>query len=403
MTQEAITRNDNNDRTTARDTALVFSAHNWKSNRQAGFHKLAEVLCRRGLDVDFVSFPRPYYGALKRHELFNARSLWRLTRGREYAVEGRTLTNFTCPTLALPAPTRRWVPAGLFAALETAAFPSLIGRIRRRRRAYRWIVFESTSCVRLYPAIRRFFPSAKVAYRPSDPLPHASPQGPNQDAERQLLEQADVVLLVNEEGRALYGEAYPQCTLDGSRIQMLPNGVDVSRYRQTYPRPEGFGQRKVAAYVGTWAVDWEVILHCADRLPAVDFQIVRPDRLPRRFRDEVRRRPNVIYTPGIPPAEVPRYITNCDAVIVPYLAGTHLRCLGLHAKLLQAMAAGRPLATLNLAPELKRYGVAVAADREGFLRILREALDAGETTYPVDLEARSWSRFQEGLAAALGL
>ncbi len=398
-----MTRTEDSKPSTPPDTALVLSAHNWKSNRQAGFHKLAEALCERGLDVDFVSFPRPYYGALKQHELFNARSLWRLTRGRRYEVQGQTLTNFTCPTLALPMPTRRCVPARLFAALETATLPSLIGRIRRRRRAYRWIVFESTSCVRLYPALKRYFPSAKVAYRSSDPLPHASSKGPSQDAERELLAEADVVLLVNEEGRDLYAEAYPQCKLDEPRVQILPNGVDVSRYRRTYPKPESFGQRPVALYVGTWAVDWDVILYCADRLPQIDLHVVRPDRLPRRFRREIRRRENVFFTPGIPPSEVPRYITNCDAVMVPYLAGTHLRCLGLHAKLLQAMAAGRPLATLNLAPELDRYGVAVASDRDGFLHILREALAAGETAYPVDLEARSWGRFREGFMAALEL
>jgi len=219
-----------------------------------------------------------------------------------------------------------------------------------------------------------------------------------------LLKEADAVLLINEPSRDLYRKAYPDIDVTDPRFHVVPNGVDIASFQRQWPRPAAYGDRPVAAYVGVAPVDWELVLACAERFEGVDFHIAIPDaRLDARTLERIGARANVFHCSGIPPDEVPSWVTNCDVSIVPYAEGSYLHVARLHGKLLQSMAARRPIVAFNLTAELEEHGVAVAADHQQFLQKMARALDDGPRDYPVDLDALDWRPIQDAVAERLGL
>lgn len=386
-----------------RSAALVLSRHVWEANRQSGLHKLAELYCLRGLDVDLATFGVPIADVL-RPWIWNEKvSGFTLVRGKRYLVHGCRLYNFTSPSLTVPGPMQRLLPESLIGALELTTIPPLLRRIQRLGRAYNFIAFDSSVSIRWYEQLRRVFPSAKIVYRPSDPLHFRKTDGRIQRAERLLLKEADTVLFVNEQRVALCARAYPELDLSGPQYHIVPNGVDVEPFTRQWPRPAEYRDRPVAAYLGVSWVWWDMVFHCARELPEVDFCIVSPTRPSRDDQRELRNYENVIYIPGVPPEDVPRYLTNCDVCMVPYINNPMLETVGMHAKLLQAMAARRPIVASHLSRDFEQYGVAVSNDPNEFIAKLREALKTGTRDYDFDLQARSWTRVQDAFARAMRL
>jgi glycosyltransferase involved in cell wall biosynthesis len=218
-----------------------------------------------------------------------------------------------------------------------------------------------------------------------------------------LLKEADVVLLINEPSRTLYQDAYPEVDVGGARFHILPNGVDIEPFRRRWEAPFDFGDRHVVVHVGASPVNWDLIFECADRTPDAGFCIVTPVAPDRRTFQRIRSRQNLRYVAGVAPAEVPRYVTNADAVMIPNPAHTSLRVARLHGQVLQAMAAGKPIVVYYGHPSLQEYGIRVATCVEEFVQELREAIAAGPASYPVDLEPLSWSRIQQQFLSLVGL
>lgn len=56
--------------------------------------------------------------------------------------------------------------------------------------------------------IKKYFPKAKIIYRPSDPLVEFSNEEYAIAAEKRLIAKADKILLVNNESLAVYAEKF---------------------------------------------------------------------------------------------------------------------------------------------------------------------------------------------------
>jgi len=105
--------------------------------------------------------------------------------------------------------------------------------------------------------------------------------------------------------------------------------------------------------------------------------------------------PNCSYIPGVSPGEVAPFVVNCDVFLVPYpLGNLRTPTIGLTAKLLQAMAARKPIIARNVNPGLSQYGVQVCDTDDEFVAGVRDSLAEGARIYPVDLEAYDWALIQ---------
>lgn len=357
--------------------ALFITYHNWKDKRIGGFHYLAAALAERGDDVGFFSFPRPLITVLtSRSERCNARTMVRLSRGVSYSFGKGSISNFTAPTLGMPGRLGRALGPVNY-ELSRATVPPLQLLLRRRAPKVDVCVVESTVGVCLLEMLRRCYPHAVLIYRPSDPLV-ANPNCPAwlARAEQEMLAAADVVLLVNEEGRETYLARFGAQFVSELNCRILENGVNYSAFQKRYPRPKEFvAERKVVLYLGAAIPDWASILGLAAEIPEATVCVVCPERPQKKWLRAAAAYKNFVYIDGVAPDEVPAYVTNCDVFAVAYPPGLwRHKPWGFHAKLQQAIAARKPVVGINVNPSLERYGIVVAKDAESFAESVKAAL-----------------------------
>ena len=375
----------------AQISKIVFlTVHSWISNRQGGFHKFAETCCNGGAEVVFFSFPRPYYSLFQHQELYNRKSIAALSKGIRYEIGGSTLTNVTLPTLKLPDAVGKRLPDAVADALERFSFGGL-GRFADRYFSGADVfVIESCGTVVLFDFLKKRFPQAKFVYRPSDPLMYDGALARRAKAEEHVMLGADMTLVVNDEGLALYRRKIPQfdtCV----KHTILPNGVDIAPYRARHDVPDPLKKSHTVLYVGAWEVEWALLFEAAARHRDFNYIVVCPNFPDEKIRRRVGDTPNLTYIPGIRPEEVPAWITNCGVVMVPYVTDFYKnRPLGITAKYYQAMAAGKPIVAYCDTPKLAEVGVPVTYGYEDFMRAVEEAMERHEAQYSFDLSDREW-------------
>lgn len=374
---------------------VFLTVHSWVSNRQGGFHKFAEACCTAGAEVVFFSFPRPYYSLFQHQELYNRKSIAALSKGIRYEVGGSTLTNVTLPTLKLPDAVGKLLPDVLADALERFSFGGL-GRFADRYFSGTDVfVIESCGAVGLFDFLKKRFPQAKFVYRPSDPLMYDGALERRAKAEEHVMLGADMTLVVNDEGLALYRRKIPQFDTR-VRHAVLPNGVDIAPYRARHDVPDPLKKSHTVLYVGAWEVEWALLFEAAARRRDFNYIVVCPNFPDEKIRRRVGDIPNLTYIPGIRPEEVPAWITNCDVVMVPYVTDFYKnRPLGITAKYYQAMAAGKPIVAYCDTPKLAEVGVPVTYGYEDFMRAVEDAMERHEAQYTFDLSDREWPRITQ--------
>ena len=380
------------------------TVHSWVSNRQGGFHKFAEACCSAGAEVVFFSFPRPYYSMFQHQELYNRKAIAALAKGIRYEVAGSTLTNVTLPTLKLPDVAGKRIPDAAADALERFSFSGLARFARRYLSGTDVFVIESCGAVVLFDFLKKRFPEAKFIYRPSDPLMYDGALRRRAKTEERVMLGADMSLIVNDEGLALYRRKIAQFDTR-VRHELLPNGVDIAPYREKHPVPELLRRENTVLYVGAWEVEWDLLFEAAARRRGFNYIVVCPNFPDGTTRGKIEGIPNLAYVPGIKPDEVPAWITNCDVVMVPYVTDFYKnRPLGITAKYYQAMAAGKPIVAYCDTPKLADAGVTVTYEYEDFMRAVEEAMRRHEVRYEFDLTSREWPRItQRFLEIARGL
>ena len=371
---------------------IVFiTSHNWDTKRLGGFHKLAEAACRAGLETVFFSFPRPYYGLLLKREQLNAGVIKKLSAGAVYELEeGKRILNVTFPTFRIPDACGKLVPACVMNFLLRHSLRTFRGFARQFLAGADCFVFESCEGIAFVDKIKKLFPQAKIIYRPSDPLVYASVPARTKALEKNMLLKADRVLLVNEEGLEAYRRLIPDFDQKVS-CTILPNGVDLAPYMRRYSEPEALKGKKGIVYAGAWGVEWELLYRAAGELPKLHFFVICPNYPDKAVLNRVEKIPNLTYIPGIPSGEVPAWITNCTAVMVPYVTDFYKdRPLGITAKYYQAMAAHKPIVAYSDTEKLAAAGVRVTYRYEDFIQAVREAAAEKYRSYDFDLTGRDW-------------
>lgn len=364
--------------------------HNWETKRNGGFHQFAKYAAEKGNEVVFFSFSRPYYSALKNDERLNATVLKQLSKGLIYNVGKGILYNVTWPTFALPGNTRNWFPNKVSSWFMTHSLRSFSSFKRKWLEGTDCFVFESCDALFMLDKIQSNFPKAKIIYRPSDPVVDISNEKALVEAEYQMLQKADCVVLVNEESREVYKKAFRN--YDDSKSIVITNGVEISEYRKNYPVPSIMQGKKTALYVGLFDMEWDLIIEAAKRLPDITFIVVNPNKLSDDVKDKIIQFNNIVYVQGIKPNEVPQWVCNANIMMQPYKKNvfSDKLSLSLTSKNYKAMAAGKPIIAYMIPKRLEKYGLIVADSYEDFINAVRDNINKTDYRYNIDLAEKDW-------------
>lgn len=373
---------------------IVFiTTHNWDTKRQGGFHKFAEAAARQGIETIFFSFPRPYYGIWMKREQLNKNVIKVLTKGKVYQIENsdNKILNITFPTLRLPDSFGKCIPACVMTFLAQTSLKSFRQFSKKFLAGTDCFIFESCEGIFLLDKIKKYFPDAKIIYRPSDPLVFDSVPQRLKEAEKRILKTADLSLIINNEGLAAYRAEINDFD-HNVKYAMLSNGVDIESYRQKYPVPELLKKQNTILYVGAWEVEWSLLFEAATACPAFNFIVVCPNYPDTAISVKIKKYTNLFYIPGIKPVDVPAWITNCDVVMVPYVTNFYKdRPLGITAKYYQAMAAEKPIVAYCDTPKLKEVGISVCYTYEDFIFSIKNSLENKTIKYSFNLKDRDWN------------
>jgi glycosyltransferase involved in cell wall biosynthesis len=374
-------------------TALVLSYHNWNGKRYGGLHAIGESLVEAGWGVIFWSLPRTYWNSIwSRDEIMRWRTVRPLLNNIHKADNGLGLVNISIMSLEIPGERRLGAVSRLNERARKRVWDNFVNSEIAAKLDPDLIVLESCEAVHFYAPITKQFPRAKIVYRVSDPI--AGWQFPTQSlvkAESSVMDKADLVLFCNEEQRALYAEK-------GNRpkgsFKVLQNGFDRNAYLKRHPKPSFYSEEgPYFCYLGALEPNWDIIINAATKLEG-HFVIVCPTRPRPAIRRKLKRLNNILFIPGVRPSEVPPIISHCDVFIVPYPERIKRIRLVLHSKILQAMAANKPIVAINTGREIRRYGVLVAEKEEDFIEYCSAACAQAPRSYPLDLDEYSWTHFK---------
>jgi hypothetical protein len=196
---------------------------------------------------------------------------------------------------------------------------------------------------------------------------------------------------VRREGRRVC--AVSQGVLDAVRptgaTTVVPNGLEPEQWRDVPAPPAWLAElpRPLLVYVGTLdsRIDADAVLAAARARPEATVLLVGPV-FDRERIGRLAAAPNVVIREPLPHAEVPAVIGAADACLLPHVR-TPLTVAMSPLKLYEYLAAGRPVAAIDLPPV---HGidprVVMAADAGEFAAAVDRALAAGPATEAERLE-----------------
>lgn len=175
-------------------------------------------------------------------------------------------------------------------------------------------------------------------------------------------------------------------------VTLIPNAVDVERYRRTRPRPDDLPGGRTAVYVGTLhedRLDVSLLLDTADRLREVDgiVVLVGPNALSASSRRALEAK-DVRQLGARPSETVPGYLQHATALIVPHIVDAFTDSLD-PIKLYEYRAAGRPVVSTPVAGFRDVTGVTVAEPAD-FPRAVAAEVLAGRGSIVTD-DVPDWS------------
>ena len=141
--------------------------------------------------------------------------------------------------------------------------------------------------------------------------------------------------------------------IDGSKIEVVTNGVDVSQFK---PRPKdeeltqklGLKGKFVAGYIGThgMAHSLETLLEAAEKLQGTDivFLFLGDGARKQALREMAQQRnlSNVVFIDSVPKADVPKYWSLLDVSVI-HLRKTELFTTVIPSKMFECMGMGIPI------------------------------------------------------------
>lgn len=175
---------------------------------------------------------------------------------------------------------------------------------------------------------------------------------PVSDAERDLLEKADLVFIHSKTLMAKKGHINPN-------THQVPNGVDFELYRrvidQGLPEPPGLAAipHPRIGYMGHIKrhLDLPLLLEIAKSRPEWQLVMIGPVRENHEdIKDDVaalKRQPNVHFLGGKDATELPRYVNGFDVGIMPYRHTNYTKYI-YPLKMHEYFACGKPVISTRL-------------------------------------------------------
>ena len=167
--------------------------------------------------------------------------------------------------------------------------------------------------------------------------------------------------------------------------------------------PKVLKDKRSICYVGGHPPDLELIYKLAQKIPSLNIVVICPERLLKNDVRKVLNYSNISYIEGVPPEEVPKYLCNSTIIMIPYKEAWKKKPLGMHGKIMQAMACKKPLVCKNLDPKLSKYGIHIANDNNDFISTVQAILDDQLYEVEYEFEFRDWDEFCEELSKILEL
>ncbi|GAA3750907.1 hypothetical protein GCM10022240_00190 [Microbacterium kribbense] len=164
--------------------------------------------------------------------------------------------------------------------------------------------------------------------------------------ERRLLERCAAVVVCSSALLQSRRGARPDAVL-------VPNAVDVARYRTPADRPADASRRRYAVYVGTLhedRLDVDLVVDCGRRLAqfGAEVLLVGPDALTAANSRRLRTAPGVSLLGAREYLAVPAYLQHAHTLIVPHVVTAFTDSLD-PIKLYEYLAVGRPIVSTPVA------------------------------------------------------
>jgi UDP-galactopyranose mutase len=296
------------------------------------------------------------------------------------------------------------LPRGGSAAEQERACADLLQHEWRRRGVRRPVLWVYTPM--MWPLAHEI-DAAAVVYDCMDELSAfagADPALP--DRESALLAEADLVFTG---GRRLYEAKRGR----HPAVHCFPSSVDVAHYakarewRDEQPDQASIGRPRLGYFgVIDERFDRELIDGMAGLAPGWSFVMIGP--VTKIDPGSLPRRPNIHYLGQKTYAELPAYIATWDVALIPFARNDATRYIS-PTKVLEYMAAGKPIVSTSIADIVVPYGeqrlariadtptLAVTAAREAMSERRQERLDAFDRY----LAGTSWDRTVDGMDCLL--
>jgi glycosyltransferase involved in cell wall biosynthesis len=145
-------------------------------------------------------------------------------------------------------------------------------------------------------------------------------------------------------------------------VRLIPNAVDVERYRRPAERPRDLPDRPVALYAGTLhedRLDVDLVLRTADAVDGV-VVLLGPDALAPANSARLAAHARILLTGARPRDEVPAYLQHAHVLLVPHVVDDFTESLD-PIKLYEYLAVGRPVVSTPVAGFRDAAGVDVVA------------------------------------------
>jgi glycosyltransferase involved in cell wall biosynthesis len=136
------------------------------------------------------------------------------------------------------------------------------------------------------------------------------------------------------------------------RVELVPNGVELARYRTPVPRPADLPEH-AALYVGTLhedRLDVDLVRATAEGLAAAgsELVLVGPVALATANVEALSATPGVRLLGARPNSQVPAYLQHAGALVVPHVVNAFTESLD-PIKVYEYLAVGRPIVSTPVA------------------------------------------------------